>query len=154
MRKIALSLLPVLVISLFACAQKKISYVKMNRTACFGRCPVYSVEIYPTGLVRYSGQYFTDHQGVYETNIGKTKAQNLMKQFEKYRVDTCKNQYESRIADLPGIVFNIKYGKTNKRINNAHFGPDFLRTLAANVDSLSQVNSHWKKTADTAIMKY
>lgn len=154
MRKLALILLPVLMISLFACAQKKISYIKMNRTACFGRCPVYSVEIYQNGLVRYSGELFTDHQGVYEKNIGKTKAQNLMKQFAKYRVDTCSNQYTSRIADLPGILFNIKYGSTTKRINNAHFGPDFLRTLAADVDSLSQVNSSWKKKADTAILKY
>ncbi|PZF71213.1 DUF6438 domain-containing protein [Taibaiella soli] len=154
MRKLALSLLPVLMISLFACAQKKISYVKMNRTACFGRCPVYSVEIYDNGLVRYSGQYYTDHQGVYETNIGKSKAQNLMKQFSKYRVDTCQNEYVSRISDIPGIIYNIKYGKTNKRINNAHFGPMYLRTLAANIDSLSQVNSSWKKKADTAILKY
>lgn len=154
MRKIALSLLPVLMISLFACAQKKISSVKMNRTACFGRCPVYSVEIYPTGLVRYSGALFTNHIGVYETNIGKTKAQHLMKEFSMYRVDTCKNQYENRIVDLPGIIFNIKYGKTNKRINNAHFGPMFLRTLADHVDSLSQVNDSWKKKADTAIMTY
>lgn len=154
MRKLAISLTVLLSISLMACAQKKISYVRMNRTACFGRCPVYSVELYKNGLVRYSGQMFTDHQGVYETNIGSKNAANLLKRFSMYRIDTCKSLYENRIADIPGIYYIYKYGSTTKKINNAHFGPEFLRTLATSMDSVAQVNNNWKKVADTATLKY
>lgn len=139
-------------IGLTACAQKNISYVRMQRSACFGRCPVYWVEVYKNGLVRYSGHRFTDHQGVYEKNIGAANAAALFRTFGQYRVDTCKSNYEMLISDVPGLYYKFMMGKKTKRINNANFGPAFLKDLSKSVDSLAMVDGSWKKVADTAMM--
>lgn len=152
MKKNLVALAAILMIGLSACAQKNISYIRMQRSACFGRCPVYWVEVYKNGLVRYSGQRFTEHQGVYEKNIGTANTAALFKLFGSYHVDTCKRNYEVLISDLPGIYYKIMMGKKTKRIDNAHFGPSFLKELSKSVDSLAIVDGSWKKVADTAMM--
>ncbi|MBS1772284.1 MAG: hypothetical protein JST82_05450 [Bacteroidetes bacterium] len=145
MKKIILSIgFLLLSISLFAKAPV-ITYVKMDRTACFGHCPTYTVEVYSNGLVRYTGVQFTDVSGTYEKNIGAAKAKQLLAQFSKYRVDTCKNLYESNIADLPGMHFEFKIDGKDKTISNANFGPKFLRELGMKVDAETNPLNGWKK---------
>ncbi len=154
MKNILLILLAI--VSLSACAAKKattkhpsVTYVKMDRTACFGRCPVYSVEVYDNGLVRYNGKQFTEYSGIYEKNLGAAQAKAVLNDFAKYRVDTCKNLYENRITDVPGIYFTITINGKQKEIANAHFGPHFFNKLATEVDSFAKVDASWKKVADT-----
>jgi len=146
-----------LMIVLVACANSKkttatgpkTEYVRMERTACFGTCPSYVVEVYKDGMVRYTSVHYTEYEGVYEKNLGAEKTMEVLKQFDEYRVDTCQNEYPQIIADLPGIINYIKYANGNKKhIYQAHFGPDFLKTLARNIDSISQVNTSWKKVKD------
>lgn len=127
---------------------KTISYMSMERTACFGRCPMYKVEIYNTGLVRYTGRQFVDYTGVYEYNIGAAKAKALLKQYADKRVDTCSQFYDSNIADLPGIMYNFKINGKDKEISNAHFGPKFLDNLAIEVDKNVKPDKNWKKVKD------
>jgi len=128
--------------------QNKIQYLKMHRSACFGRCPIYSIEVNNNGLVRYTGEKFTQPIGIYEKNMGVAKVQRLLNEFSNKRVDTCKDVYELIIADLPGIYYTIEYPDRTKKINNAHFGPQFLKELANEVDSIGQVNGTWKKISD------
>ncbi|XZF15139.1 DUF6438 domain-containing protein [Chitinophagaceae bacterium MMS25-I14] len=156
MKKNIISTIFLLMTAIAANAQKVPEYVRMGRTACFGRCPIYSVEIYKNGLVRYSGQMFTQHQGVYEKKITKTKAAQLLKQFSSYRPDTCSAIYEKRIPDLPGMFLVFNYGdkQNEKKIINADSGPFFLKSIGRTLDSLGGVNKSWKKVADTAIVKY
>lgn len=125
-----------------------ISYMSMERTACFGKCPTYTVEVYNTGLVRYTSRMFTEYEGVYEKNVGATHAQSLLSQFSQNRIDTCSERYDSYIQDLPGIIYVFKYGKTTKKIMNAEFGPDYLQKLSKQVDELAKVDNTWKKIAD------
>ncbi len=125
-----------------------INYMAMERTACFGKCPTYMVELYSTGLVRYTSRMFTEHEGVFEKNVGAEKTQSLMDQFSKNRVDTCSENYNALIQDLPGIVYTFKYGKTTQKIYNANFGPDYLNKLSKKVDELAQIDNTWKKVAD------
>lgn len=158
-------LIGALIILLAACAAQKktakgtgtsngnpeITFLKMHRTPCFGRCPDYAVEIQKDGLARYSGYRFTDMQGVYEKNIGASKAEEIFASFEKYRVDTCQNEYRMMVSDLPGIIYTFQIGNNKKTINNANFGPRFLKDLAKEVDEAIKVDNSWKKVADTAI---
>lgn len=128
-----------------------ITYVSMHRSACFGRCPDYTIEIYNTGVVKYMGYMFVKDSGVYTKNIGQAKAMRILKQFETYRVDTCQKNYVQRIADLPGVYYVIRYksGK-EQEINNAHFGPEFLAELAKDIDKEIKVDASWKKLAAEA----
>jgi len=125
-----------------------ISYMSMQRTACFGKCPTYVVEVYSTGLLRYTSGMFTEREGVFEKTVDASKAQALLNEFSKNRVDTCSESYTAYIQDLPGIIYTFKYGKTTKKIMNAEFGPEFLKKLSKQVDELTTVDDTWKKVAD------
>jgi len=127
-----------------------ITAVSMHRTACFGKCPDYIVEIKNDGIITYKGIRFTQYEGVYTKQFGKTDVTNLLKEFESYRVDTCKDMYEMLAADLPGIEYIITYKDKTKHIMNADFGPVFLRMLSKNVDNFSHVDDTWKKISDKA----
>lgn len=156
MKKIILSTVIIFILIITACAATKkttkpkgTTYAKIERTACFGRCPNYSIEVYSNGLVRYTGRMFADPSGTYEKNIGATKAQKLLKKFDTYRVDTCSEVYENRIPDLPGLIIHVTYKGKEKEIHNASFGPDFLDLLAKDMDAVSTPKEEgWKKTAD------
>lgn len=154
MKKYISVITAIVLIALTACAQKKstkassITYLKMERTACFGRCPAYMVEVYKTGLVRYTGRQFTEYTGVYEYNIGSKKAQSLFKQFAEKRVDTCKEVYDNNIPDLPGLNYGITINGKTKEIMNAPFGPKFLQLLSGEVDKVAKPGVGWKKVAD------
>lgn len=159
MKKQILSAIVILSLVLTACAQSKkattsvrsnnINYISMERTACFGTCPHYIIEIYESGLVRYSGRTFADPKGVYEKDMDKAMIQKLFSDFEAYRADTCSEVYPLMIADLPGLKFIIKYeNNKTKTIQNAHFGPGFLKTLAEEIDNAIKPGKSWNKTAD------
>lgn len=154
MKKKSVAILALLLIIFSACTQTKLfahrskkskkqnnvihlSYLKMQRTGCFGRCPTYNVEIFDNGLVRFTGIRFVDSIGIFEKKIPSSLA--LLSSFEKYRVDTLKNTYENKIVDLPGIVYSFTINKKTNQINNAHFGPTFLKQMANEIDGLIKI---------------
>lgn len=168
MKKFGIGFLAILLLIITACAIPKkagkknkkntsaISYLKMHRTSCFGRCPTYFIEIYENGTIRFTGLRFVQDTGIYEKNITVSKAQIFLKEAEKYQVDTLKDSYELMIADLPSInyQFNIK-GKT-KQVRNAQYGPNFLKTMAKTIDELigdfneyPVLDKTWKQVSKT-----
>lgn len=127
---------------------KEITSVTMERTACFGRCPAYKTEIYSDGTVKYTSRSFTTYEGVYTSTIDKNEVSKLFADMKNYQIDTCSGEYQSLIADVPGIIFHIMRGKEDQEIMNAHFGPDYLKGLAKRIDNLATPNDSWKKVGD------
>ncbi|RYZ56408.1 MAG: hypothetical protein EOP49_00445 [Sphingobacteriales bacterium] len=130
-----------------------LSYIKMQRTPCFGRCPYYSVEIYDNGLVRYTGMRFVKDSGIYEKQIDKAQAAKYLAEFQRYRVDTLKKNYDVLISDIPGINYTFRINNELREVRNAHFGPVFLKTLGHEVDALVKyenelyIDKSWKKVS-------
>jgi len=123
----------------------------MRRSGCYGRCPIYEVRVTSDGVVRYTGERFTDKLGVYEKNVGAARAQALLRFADSLRVDTAAAEYEMMVADLPGVRFTfVRADASVQAVNNAHFGPRYFVRIAAEVDSMAQVDFTWKKVADAA----
>jgi hypothetical protein len=132
-------------------APREITYLRMERTPCFGRCPNYALEIRSDGMVRYYGYMFTQYSGIYEIGIGERQAAELLKEFASYRPDTCAEVYELPIADLPGLNYTFHYSDSEeKSISNAHFGPEFLKDFSRKLDQTLMVDDSWRVIADTA----
>ncbi len=125
-----------------------ISYIFMHRSVCFGQCPDYMLELYKNGLVRYTGRNFVEPVGIYEKKFPQSTIQNIFDAFHAKRVDTTRETYERIIADLPGLSYRIEYGSREKKIYNAHFGPEFLKELATMIDSTIRIDKSWTKISD------
>lgn len=83
--------------------------------------------------------------GDFEKNIGTKTAQDFLRKFMDFRADTCKELYEAKIADLPGLNYSLMINGREKKIYNANFGPTYLMDLSQEMDELGKVDSSWKK---------
>lgn len=123
-----------------------VASITMRRTACMGTCPDYSICLEANGQLTYTGYRFVKDSGVYTKVISSKLYNPIMNKVWQYRLDTCSRMYESRIADLPGIYYTIAYRDSVKQIFNANFGPEFLETLANELDQLGlKHDKTWKK---------
>lgn len=122
-----------------------IKSVLMGRSACFGTCPAYTIEIFETGKVRYTGKSHTEYTGTYEKDISKNDAVNFLNEFAAIRPDTLQYLYKQRIADLPGFYYFITYADSVKKVLNAEEGPEMLRAWALRFDQFNTVDERWKK---------
>jgi hypothetical protein len=126
-----------------------ITSIRMSRTACFGKCPEYTLTLSLDGKATYQGRRFTKYQGTYEKQFESTQVYNLFKEFERYKVDTCKDKYEA-IPDMAGMDYELVYRSKDdeKVIKNANspMAPKFLKGLADEMDKQFPIDGSWKKT--------
>ena len=108
----------------------------LHHTGCYGRCPTYIIEINRNGIATYTGIRFTPDSGIYTKKIGVTNAMEIINLANEYRIDTCKDRYENRVQDLPGINYTINFDNKTKPILNANYGPYFLAILKVKMDSV------------------
>src|SRR5690606_1450411 len=99
-------------------ATSNIQQVAMERTACYGTCPSYRLEVNKGGKVVFTSWNFTEYEGTYEKQFAPAKVAALFNQFDAYKVDTCADEYESLIQDVPGVILYIQYPKKEKKIVN------------------------------------
>lgn len=126
----------------------EITSVMTYHSVCYGRCPEYRVEINANGLATYTAMRFTADTGIFQKNIGKAVAKEIIDMCTANRIDTCRNVYENRIVDIPSITFTVNYGAQKKEIRNAGFGPAFLKEISAKMDEVGvkpPENNGWKK---------
>lgn len=126
-----------------------IKSVSIHRTMCFGKCPDYFLTLSSDGKATYMGRKFAPYQGTYEKQFDAAKVQALFKEFERYKIDTCREEYEY-MPDIAGLIYEINY--TNGReqtIKNANtpFAPKYLIGLSEQMDALAPIDGTWKKTA-------
>ena len=121
--------------------------ITLERTACFGTCPVYQLTIYGDGKVVYEGKAFVTVTGRHTAQISPEQVQQLVKAFETANFFSLENQYVVGATDLPGAWTSIsssgqskrvwRYGSIdNPELNNA---PRSLTELETQIDKI--VNS-------------
>jgi len=127
--------------------QSSITSIDMHRTACYGKCPDYRLILTSDGTATYIGRKFAPYPGTYVKKINADKVQELFRQFERYRVDTCSERYKT-IPDIPHVMYTITMKGNEKNIDNANspFAPKFLKGLADEMDKLTPIDGTWKKT--------
>lgn len=134
-----------------ATAQSNITSVRMHRTVCFGKCPEYILTVNSDGKATYEGKHFATYPGTYEKQFDAKKVQALFSEFNRYRADTCKDEYET-IPDIAGMHYEITYkGKDDEqKIRNANspMAPRFLKGLADDMDKQFPIDGSWKKIGD------
>lgn len=161
MKKHFITFTLLIAIAITACAQQKktgsrktkgsktaITAISMSRGACFGRCPSYTITVEENGTAAYHGRTFAPFQGSFEKKFNPAEVAGLFREFNKYRLDTCKDEYTVVIADMPGFDLNLTINGKEKNLHNANFGPAFLSELGRLVDETVKMDSSWKKTAD------
>lgn len=115
--------------------QAENTFVKIRKTACFGRCPVYEFTIFKDGTALFDGLQYVNKTGKHKLKLNKdefTKLQELLSKTAFYKY---KDSYNNpRITDLPSVYITHQGKQVQIRIwENV---PDELKTAEKYIEQL------------------
>ncbi|MAS38008.1 MAG: hypothetical protein CL610_28695 [Anaerolineaceae bacterium] len=91
--------------------------ITLERTPCFGSCPVYTVTIYDDGTVVYNGGNFVEVTGEQTTTIEPEVVEQLVAGFEAAGYFEWADEYtEMTVTDLPTITTSVTRDGETKQI--------------------------------------
>ena len=125
--------------------QADVELITLQRGACFGTCPIYSLSVHGDGRVEYDGLDFVEVTGVQTTTIDAAAVQELGDTMAEAGYFDWQDAYVNQeITDLPSAVTSITLSDgTTKRI--AHYYGD---TSAP--EALTELERLIDETANTA----
>lgn len=96
--------------------------VVMKRTACYGHCPIYAVEIQENGQVKFTGEEFVSVKGVRQSSVPPANVELLAAALHHVKFEQMHDKYqfetdgcENMPTDFPSVSISVtKAGKTKK----------------------------------------
>lgn len=88
----------------------------IRKGACFGTCPVYTLEVKGNGHATLNADNFINKQGFFSKKLSKDEMKKLVRLFDKADLFNHKDSYNALIQDLPTHVYAIKIGGRNKKV--------------------------------------
>jgi hypothetical protein len=119
--------------------------ITIERTSCFGSCPVYSAKIYADGTVVYKGTEFVKVKGKKQYNISQERIKTLIEEFQKINYFSLKDKYDAdengmSITDQPTTITSISLDGKQKSVVNYYCAPKELEKLEEKIESLANLD--------------
>jgi len=117
--------------------------ITLERTACFGTCPVYWVRITGDGHVEYVGKEHVRVVGPASTRISEASVRQLLNRIERagyfqmepeYRYLTGPNGARGTVTDLPTTTTSVRIGDRHHRVVDYAWAPDALHDIERAID--------------------
>jgi hypothetical protein len=119
----------------------------LQKTACFGECPVYTLKIFSDGLVTLKGEHFVDKIGNYTNQIPADEVQQLISDFQSANFFDFQDEYTSEATDLPTTYVTFNHDGRSKKITDYYGAPDELKLLENTLERYIII-SNWKKVEE------
>ena len=116
--------------------------VTMERTPCFGTCPVYQLTIRGDGSVAYQGEMFVAVEGAQTAAISAEQIQALVTAIEAADFFSLADDYSAPATDLPSTIISVTFNGQSKQVN--HYGVCGL----ADIDAAPKGLCDLEKTID------
>ena len=95
--------------------------ITLERTACYGTCPIYKLIIKADGSILFEGERFTKTKGKAEGEISKEKVRKLIEEFKKVDYFNLNGKYDCyQMTDNPSAVTSIQINGKKKSIDHYH----------------------------------
>jgi hypothetical protein len=106
------------------------------RTPCLGSCPVYKLEVYTDGYVKYNGRNYVDLMGIYTGYLKPDQIKNVIQYFNKADFYSFSDKYVDYRLDIPSII--IEYNSENgfKKVEASTEIPRNFRVLTSELELL------------------
>ena len=112
----------------------------LERTACYGRCPIYTVKVLRDGTVQWEGERFVKVTGKATAKLSAAKLAELADAFAKAGYFALKDKYTRYdITDHPSANTSYDDGSHHKAIAHYHgdrSAPAALDQLEARIDEI------------------
>jgi ankyrin repeat protein len=125
----------------------------LARTACYGTCPAYSIEVRGDGTVIYIGKMFVLITGEHHSRISKERVQELFAKFRSANYFSLNDEYRAGITDNPTETTSIEFNGRKKQVIDyvgSYVGmPDVVGDLEQSFDQLAGSDKWIKETSET-----
>jgi hypothetical protein len=102
--------------------------ITLERTGCYGECPMYKVTVAANGKVNYEGKDFVKVKGKAQTSLTTAQVKTLEKAIAKVKFFSLQNEYIAEkdgcttvATDHPATTITISSGKQTKSVYH-YFG--------------------------------
>lgn len=110
---------------------------RIQRTACFGRCPIYTLTLFEDGRVEYFGKKFTPREGRFEGKVTPEVYEKLLNYSQEMGYLDMENVYDKQaITDLPSTITSLRTPEELKTVVNRFDAPEELRRFEQFFDEL------------------
>jgi Domain of unknown function (DUF6438) len=117
--------------------------VSLQRTPCFGQCPVFKIELFGDGKVVYVGQAFSKRVGTFKAIASPEFIKAILQKAADIKYLSFDTKYpkgESMITDIPSTISFFKSGSESKTVLNNYDAPvelvEFERWLEVQFEGL------------------
>jgi len=117
--------------------------ITMERTACFGKCPVDETTLSSDGQLWYKGVQFSIVDGSYYSNTDK--GDYFQELYDTYFSMDYQDEYDDPyISDMPSTIFSFyKDNVVVKKVIIRVDGPSELRELEGKIKAILKETSNW-----------
>lgn len=119
----------------------------INRTACYGKCPMYKATFMDNGEVFYVGKRFVDNIGTYKTLITSEEVEAIKKEIVSANYFELDSLYPTPISDFPSCITEAQLNGQRKKIVDRRNPPAELKTFEKYLDTLLK-DRKWEKISD------
>jgi acetamidase/formamidase len=91
--------------------------ITLERTACFGACPIYKVSIASNGAVNFEGRRFVKTVGAARGQITPQAFRKLVEEFQTINYFSLPDRYTPGTADCPRMVTDMPGANTALQLN-------------------------------------
>jgi hypothetical protein len=120
--------------------------ITLERTECFGACPVYTLTIHRDGYVRYVGISSVGVLGARTMHISADTVEALIREFLRINFFSMADEYVedsgSTVFDAPSTITTLCLGGKTKRVRDYFGTPDGLIALERKIDRVTN-SSQW-----------
>ena len=118
--------------------------ISMQKTSCVGDCPVYTIDIYESGVVYFNGRENVDKLGEFKIKLSRMELQRLINIFNEYNFFGFEDRYVTDERDLPTTYIYFSHNGKRKRVMNYDGAPVELKKLENEVAQLIKIPK-WKQ---------
>lgn len=119
----------------------------IERTACYGQCPMYKATFFDNGEVQYVGKRFVENIGTYKTLLSAEDVLDIKKKITESDYFGLDSLYPTPIADFPSCITEASLNGNTKRVVDRRNPPDNLLGFERFLDSLLK-DRDWEKVSD------
>ncbi len=121
--------------------------IELERSICFGNCPVYKLLIHSNGTVEYWGYYFVKQEGHHTWKIDPAVIEKLNLLISKNGYFSMKKKEpEFLMTDMPSCITKIVLENGRSRKINHDYGedcyPETLEKMENDIEELSNVKKY------------
>lgn len=121
--------------------------ITFQKTSCYGKCPVYSLEIFANGKIKFKGEKNIDKIGNYNKTISKKEIEKLKESFISAGFFDLKDEYTSKKTDLPTTFIAFENKGQYKKIKDYSDAPEVLNNLEKMIEDIVNAEG-WEKQGE------